>query len=247
MDAEDFEFEELGISESVGLSFHRFDFVVGAFQGSGRDGVVVPGQDALGMEAEGSRKLFEHPNAGRFGVHDPIHKQGFRRFSIVLFPEFVQFVLQVISHGQRLVQPQCRPKTLGFATRSVEVVRAFQQQPADALEHVFLHRVRQLMVQLKEKSESLRDILREVYGSDYPEEANPDSFVTLTDLRTVVRNLNVGPGKTFIDLGCGKGGPGLWIARETGANYVGIDFSENAIKYANQRSINFKIAGNSNE
>jgi len=42
-------------------------------------------------------------------------------------------------------------------------------------------------------------------------------------------------------LGCGKGGPGLWIAQETGANYVGIDLSENAIKQANQHLGDFKI------
>ncbi|NVM46593.1 MAG: hypothetical protein HWN79_16930, partial [Candidatus Lokiarchaeota archaeon] len=34
----------------------------------------------------------------------------------------------------------------------------------------------------KERSESYRDIFREVYGDDYPEDANPDSFVTITDL-----------------------------------------------------------------
>jgi len=97
----------------------------------------------------------------------------------------------------------------------------------------------------KEKSEVIQDIFREIYRDDYPEEANPDSFVSLTDLRTLVKNLNVSPGKTFIDLGCGRGGPGLWIARETGANYVGIDFSENALKQATHRSVDFKIDGTS--
>jgi len=95
----------------------------------------------------------------------------------------------------------------------------------------------------KERSESFRNIFREVYGSDYPEEANPDSFVTLTDLQAIAKNLNVGAGKTIIDLGCGRGGPGLWIAQETGVNYVGIDLSENAVNQAKQRSINFKIGG----
>jgi ubiquinone/menaquinone biosynthesis C-methylase UbiE len=64
-------------------------------------------------------------------------------------------------------------------------------------------------------------------------------------LRSIAENLNIGPGKTFIDLGCGRGGPGLWIARETGANYVGIDLTENAIKQANNRSLDFKIDGTS--
>ncbi len=95
----------------------------------------------------------------------------------------------------------------------------------------------------KERSESYRDIFRDVYGDDYPEEINPDSFVTITDLRTIAKNLNIGSEKSFIDLGCGRGGPGLWIARETGANYVGIDFSENAIKQAQDRSRDFKIKG----
>lgn len=95
----------------------------------------------------------------------------------------------------------------------------------------------------KERSESYRDIFREVYKEDYPEEVNPDSFVTMTDLRAIAKNLNVGPRKTFIDLGCGRGGPGLWVARETGANYIGIDFAESAIKEANHRAMNIKIKG----
>ena len=94
-----------------------------------------------------------------------------------------------------------------------------------------------------ERSESYRDIFREVYGDDYPEDANPDSFVTLTDLYTIAKSLNVEPGKTILDLGCGRGGPGLWIARETRTNYVGIDLSENAINQAIHRSVDFKIEG----
>ena len=76
------------------------------------------------------------------------------------------------------------------------------------------------------RSESYRDIFRKVYGDDYHEELGGDSFVTITDLQNIARYLNVAPGDTFVDLGCGRGGPGLWITRETGANYVGIDLSE---------------------
>ncbi|MFW9829198.1 MAG: class I SAM-dependent methyltransferase [Candidatus Thorarchaeota archaeon] len=95
----------------------------------------------------------------------------------------------------------------------------------------------------KDRSESYRNIFREVYKEDYPEDANPDSFITLTDLRTIAKKLNVGPGNTFIDLGCGRGGPGLWIARETGANYIGIDLTESAINEAKNRSLNYDIKG----
>ncbi len=33
----------------------------------------------------------------------------------------------------------------------------------------------------KEKGELYRDIFRQVYGDDYHEEANPGSFITITD------------------------------------------------------------------
>ena len=43
MDGIDFEFEEVFVTEAVGLSFHSFDFVVGSFEGTGGDGEVVVG------------------------------------------------------------------------------------------------------------------------------------------------------------------------------------------------------------
>ena len=64
MYSEDFEHEEFGVSESVGLAFHGFDFVVGAFQRAGRDGIVVPGEDAPGVKAECLGKLFQDADAG---------------------------------------------------------------------------------------------------------------------------------------------------------------------------------------
>jgi ubiquinone/menaquinone biosynthesis C-methylase UbiE len=92
-----------------------------------------------------------------------------------------------------------------------------------------------------EKSESLRDIWREVYGDDYPNEVNHDSAITWTDLRKVVKYFKIGPDKTFIDVGCGRGGPGLWIAREIGAKYMGFDLSESAVEVATKRAIEFGI------
>jgi hypothetical protein len=39
----DFEFEEFGVTEDIGLSFHGFDFVVVTFQWCGGDWIVVVG------------------------------------------------------------------------------------------------------------------------------------------------------------------------------------------------------------
>ena len=44
MKGQDFEFEEFQVTEAVGLAFHGFDLVIGALQGAGGDGVVIPGQ-----------------------------------------------------------------------------------------------------------------------------------------------------------------------------------------------------------
>ena len=59
MYSEDFEHEEFGVSEPAGLAFHGFDLVVGAFQRARRDGVVVPSEDAPGVEAEGLGELLQ--------------------------------------------------------------------------------------------------------------------------------------------------------------------------------------------
>ena len=55
-------------------------------------------------------------------------------------------------------------------------------------------------------------IWRAAYGDDYPAEAEPHSFVTKTDLARIVDLLAIGSGNTLVDLGCGRGGPGLWLA-----------------------------------
>ncbi|OLT09967.1 hypothetical protein BJF78_29525 [Pseudonocardia sp. CNS-139] len=39
------------------------------------------------------------------------------------------------------------------------------------------------------------------------------------------------------DVGCGRGGPGIWVARETGARLVGIDVVAGAVADAARRSV----------
>lgn len=87
-----------------------------------------------------------------------------------------------------------------------------------------------------DESPTRQRIKRAVYGDDYPVEADPRGYVTLTELRAIARDLRVGPGQTFADLGCGPGGPGLWIARETGAAVLGIDLSSVGIARAAERA-----------
>ena len=82
------------------------------------------------------------------------------------------------------------------------------------------------------RSRTLSAIWRDVYEHDYPEHACPFSFVTVPELRWLASALNIGPGRTFVDLACGQGGPTLFVARETGAAAIGIDSSFVAVEAA---------------
>ena len=94
-----------------------------------------------------------------------------------------------------------------------------------------------------DESPTRQRIRREVYGGEYPVEADPRSFVTLTELRAIARDLGVGPGQSIVDLGCGQGGPSLWVARETGAELVGVDLSSVGTKRAEARAAQFGLDG----
>lgn len=86
-------------------------------------------------------------------------------------------------------------------------------------------------------SPTLRRLWHELgEGSDFPEEFGHISFVTLPQLRRMRAELRLAPGDTFVDLGCGCGGPALWVAAETGARLVGVDFSPVAVQQANARA-----------
>jgi SAM-dependent methyltransferase len=72
-----------------------------------------------------------------------------------------------------------------------------------------------------------------------PAEVEPFSFVSVDLLATVAAELTVGAGQVLVDLGCGRGGPGLWLAERTGAALIGVDFSAVAIEHATARAAGF--------
>jgi ubiquinone/menaquinone biosynthesis C-methylase UbiE len=74
---------------------------------------------------------------------------------------------------------------------------------------------------------------------DLPPEVEPFYFVTLDQLRHLAAAVAVEPGDVLVDLACGSGGPGLWLARATGADLVGVDFSPVAIGQAAERAKRF--------
>lgn len=73
-------------------------------------------------------------------------------------------------------------------------------------------------------------------GDDYPDDFSHISFVDLADLRALAKALQMSAESTFADVACGMGGPGLWIAKETGASLSGVDFSRMAVSQAEKRT-----------
>jgi SAM-dependent methyltransferase len=83
---------------------------------------------------------------------------------------------------------------------------------------------------------TLRSIYRQVYGAEYPDDADPFGFVTASELRAMTAILADSAVTRLLDVGCGRGGPGLWLARELAASVVGVDIVPAAIEAATARA-----------
>ena len=87
------------------------------------------------------------------------------------------------------------------------------------------------------RSPTLRRIWRDhVTGPDYPEEFAHISFLPLAHLRALADCLNLAADQLLVDLACGAGGPGLWVAKESGARLIGRDLSPVAAERATERA-----------
>jgi len=89
------------------------------------------------------------------------------------------------------------------------------------------------------RSALMRRLWAEAMGDQYPEEVEPFSSCTWWVLGQTVTVLRLRPGGRLVDLGCGRGGPGLWLARALSASLIGIDFSPVAVKLATERAERF--------
>ena len=86
------------------------------------------------------------------------------------------------------------------------------------------------------QSATVERIYRAAFGDDYPAEVQPNAFYSRTTLQRLATALEVGPGRMVVDLGCGHGGPSVWVAQQTGANLIGIDVSPVGIELARRRA-----------
>jgi SAM-dependent methyltransferase len=81
-------------------------------------------------------------------------------------------------------------------------------------------------------SDLLPRLARLAYGESYPVELRPYGATTWPLLREIADRLALPRGGSLLDLGCGEGGPGLWLAARAGATLVGVDFSAEALRSA---------------
>lgn len=79
-------------------------------------------------------------------------------------------------------------------------------------------------------------------GSAYPADAEPHTLVTRGELDQIWEALALEPDELLADLGCGPGGPGLFVARGARARLIGVDPSPVAVGEAAARAMAWGLA-----
>lgn len=77
-----------------------------------------------------------------------------------------------------------------------------------------------------------RRVWREVYGDEYPDGLDTYSYVSRTELAEFADAIADIGAAHILDVGCGRGGCGLWMAEATGADLLGVDIAESAVASA---------------
>jgi SAM-dependent methyltransferase len=68
------------------------------------------------------------------------------------------------------------------------------------------------------------------------------NFAPIPDIARLCDTLDLRAGDRFVDLACGAGGPGAWIAHETNGVLVGVDLSRIGLNVAAERANTHKLA-----
>jgi SAM-dependent methyltransferase len=80
------------------------------------------------------------------------------------------------------------------------------------------------------------DPLVAVRRETYDEDLGQASWITLAEAREFFRALEVGPGRSALEVACGSGGVLCRMALETGARCVGVDINAEGIEAAARRA-----------
>ena len=101
MESIETQFEEIMVAEAKGVGEQAADFSVDTFHFStGEPGLVIA-QDPLGVAKEGLRHSLKLPDAAGFCLRAPFAKKSPGLASVLLLPEFCEFLLEQISALQK--------------------------------------------------------------------------------------------------------------------------------------------------
>ena len=70
-------------------------------------------------------------------------------------------------------------------------------------------------------------------ASEYVEQ---ESFMGAGEIRRLAERAGIAPGVSVLDLCCGIAGPGRFLTREVGCDYLGVDSSASAVEIARDRA-----------
>ncbi len=85
---------------------------------------------------------------------------------------------------------------------------------------------------------AIEQVRRETYGEDFGQ----SSWVTADEYRGFFRRLALSAADHVLDVGCGSGGPALFLAREIGCRVTGIDVDEAGIRAGENLARQFGLA-----
>lgn len=88
-------------------------------------------------------------------------------------------------------------------------------------------------------SDVTREVERAVIGSDW----GANGYTTLEQADRLAEVLELGPGRRLLDVGSGRGWPGLYLAATTGCDVVLTDLPTSGLRLAKARIEEGRLAG----
>jgi SAM-dependent methyltransferase len=89
----------------------------------------------------------------------------------------------------------------------------------------------------------LEELHRRAIGDEYPDGIEVTGSCTLSMLKRALEGLHLPENGLLVDLGCGLGGPGHWIALRSKARLLGFDVSQVAVDVAIETALSYLAAG----
>ena len=84
-----------------------------------------------------------------------------------------------------------------------------------------------------------RTIERRVIGSDW----GANGYTTLRQANRLLEELDLSAGQTLLDLGAGRGWPGLYFASRTGCRVIAMDLPADALEHGRRRAADEGLEG----